>query len=306
MPTPRLLFACSQSSIRAEIAAEVVHTQLPERFVVSTTRAEEARLEDADLVVVLGLDGANLAPPCPLLRWDIDEPKLAVDPGPFDMVRHAKRVVRLGVEARLGLLEAALGLPAGLAVGPRDAALTVVVTRNGATAGEASLEQVGAFGVIRISHGDDLDPRVADLLVADRVALARYLGVVALYAVADASYALGRSGFAVTTDVPKAVADGIAGELVTLQLRDDRATDALLDQGIERELARQNQTLIPPWARHPTIPRRSIGWRMGGGEWYLTMWHRWWARLPDDAKARYSAEWLPRTPPEFAGWLPLA
>jgi hypothetical protein len=31
-------------------------------------------------------------------------------------------------------------------------------------------------------------------------------------------------------------------------------------------------TLVPPWVRHPEIPRYSIGWRMGYGESYLDAW----------------------------------
>lgn len=81
-------------------------------------------------------------------------------------------------------------------------------------------------------------------------------------------------------------------------------TDRLLDADIARELLTHG-TLVPPWSKYPSIPRRSIGWRMGGGEWYRWLWHRWWERQTAEVKAAYSAEWKPKTPAGFEDWLPL-
>ena len=81
------------------------------------------------------------------------------------------------------------------------------------------------------------------------------------------------------------------------------ATDKLLDADIARELLTHG-TLIPPWAKYPNIPRRSIGWRMGGGEWYRWMWHRWWERQTAEVKADYEIEWKSKTPAGFEGFLP--
>jgi arsenate reductase len=76
-------------------------------------------------------------------------------------------------------------------------------------------------------------------------------------------------------------------------------TDERLDRAVADELAAKG-TLAPPWVRHPDIPRYSIGWRMGAGEWYLWMWRHWWSRQDDAGRAAYRARWT--TPEEWSDW----
>ncbi|HUS28932.1 MAG TPA: GNAT family N-acetyltransferase [Kofleriaceae bacterium] len=77
-------------------------------------------------------------------------------------------------------------------------------------------------------------------------------------------------------------------------------TEERLTRDIAAEIAQYGE-LMPPWAKHPEIPRRSIGWRMGGGEWYRWMWARWWDAQDKATRAAYRAKWVP--PQEWAGYL---
>ena len=52
------------------------------------------------------------------------------------------------------------------------------------------------------------------------------------------------------------------------------ATDRRLLDAIRAELATHG-TLCPPWLKYPSIPRGSISWRMGSGEWYVWMLSEW-------------------------------
>ncbi len=75
-----------------------------------------------------------------------------------------------------------------------------------------------------------------------------------------------------------------------------------LERAIAAELAAHG-TILPPWIRYPEIPRGSIGWRMGYGEWHLDMWRRWWERQDDPARTAYRERWRPGVPAEWADWL---
>nr|MBA3456629.1 hypothetical protein [Deltaproteobacteria bacterium] len=88
---------------------------------------------------------------------------------------------------------------------------------------------------------------------------------------------------------------------MTKQLRDPSETDRLIDAAIARELAAAG-TLVPPWIKFPQIPRRSIGWRMGSGEWYVWMWGQWWERMDKEARDAYRARWVD-VPIEWRDWL---
>ncbi len=44
---------------------------------------------------------------------------------------------------------------------------------------------------------------------------------------------------------------------------------------------------LPPWQAHPNIPRFSIGWRMGYGEYYLTNWWTWYQQQSEAEKKSY-------------------
>lgn len=78
------------------------------------------------------------------------------------------------------------------------------------------------------------------------------------------------------------------------------STDQLLDEAIARELEGRRR-LVPPWVKYPEIPRGSIGWRMGAGEWYARMWSRWIDRLASEDVREYWRLYEP-IPFPWAGW----
>ena len=55
--------------------------------------------------------------------------------------------------------------------------------------------------------------------------------------------------------------------------------------------------MVPPWVKHPAIPRASIGWRMGEGEAYWDDFRAWWESQPADVQAAVRAAY-----PEPPGW----
>lgn len=62
--------------------------------------------------------------------------------------------------------------------------------------------------------------------------------------------------------------------------------------------------VAPPWARCPEIPMGSIGWRMGYGESWWTLWDRWLSRQPTDRAWR--SAYLQRHPPAPRSWVETA
>lgn len=80
------------------------------------------------------------------------------------------------------------------------------------------------------------------------------------------------------------------------------ARDEMLADGIATELAAHG-TLLPPWQRYPDLPRFSIGWRMGYGEYYLWLWGEWFYKhLSPAEQGAYRARWEPEEPGDFEGW----
>lgn len=63
-----------------------------------------------------------------------------------------------------------------------------------------------------------------------------------------------------------------------------------------------NGDLAPPWQRFPTYERYCLGWRMGGGEDWLGLWHVFLDSLPRDeeTRRRYLARHRP-APMTWAG-----
>ncbi len=55
--------------------------------------------------------------------------------------------------------------------------------------------------------------------------------------------------------------------------------------------------MVPPWVKYPSIPRASIGWRMGEGEGYWDDFRAWWERQPTVVQAQVRVAY-----PEPAGW----
>ena len=70
---------------------------------------------------------------------------------------------------------------------------------------------------------------------------------------------------------------------------------------IESELTSQGD-LLPVWMRYPQIPRYSIGWRMGEGEYYMLAWNCWADGMEREQLVRYFKRYLP-IPQEWIDWV---
>lgn len=71
-------------------------------------------------------------------------------------------------------------------------------------------------------------------------------------------------------------------------------------RGRLREHLDGNGDLAPPWERFPTYERYTIGWRMGGGEDWLSLWHLFLDGLGPDSDVRLA--YLRRHPPAPVTW----
>jgi protein-tyrosine-phosphatase/N-acetylglutamate synthase-like GNAT family acetyltransferase len=198
----------------------------------------------------------------------------------------------------------------------------VIARIDGALVGAAGLEQWGDHGLLRsvVVAGTHRKQHIGEALVADRLAYAKsQLRDDALGTAPFASVSLLTEG--ADTFFARLGFDRIAREqlppalLASSQLQIPRCSTAVamihrfyfttgeqLDQAIAKELAASG-TLVPPWQKYPEIPRGSIGWRMGGGEFYMWMWGRWFESLTDAERAGYIAVWEPKAPPEWKDWL---
>ncbi|SMX30959.1 hypothetical protein [Actibacterium lipolyticum] len=77
-----------------------------------------------------------------------------------------------------------------------------------------------------------------------------------------------------------------------------------LRQDLETLIERSNEIrqnypdpMVAPWGQFPTIPPRSIGWRMGPGEDYFLDFHDWFKKLSREEQTNYCVK-----NPEPAGW----
>jgi protein-tyrosine-phosphatase/N-acetylglutamate synthase-like GNAT family acetyltransferase len=276
-------------------------------------------VEPPDLVVTLCAEEV-----CPValaprrVHWPIAEPG----------GRLGFRAARRAIAARLDALEAVLAIPTGTAIAPADASdrdeLEALLRAcqlpldgldlcfpggfalarvNGELAGAAGCETNGEHALLRSvavtpAHRGQ---RIAEALVADRVAWANAralhdpFAAVWLLTPTAADY-FARVGFERTERrwlaeaLPDSPQLALCDSAVAMVRKHANTTDEQLDRAIDSELARRDE-LAPPWIVFPEIPRRSIGWRMGGGEWYLWTWSRWWQRLDGDARAAYRTRW---------------
>jgi len=264
-------------------------------------------------------------------RLDAIEPMLATPPGTW--LGPATVEDRPEVEALLAACElpsASLGL-AGARSTPEGSAESVegldqlgpgrafpegfaVARLGGAVVGTAGFEWWGDHSLLRSvavaeahrGHG------IADALVADRVGAAREQGVQALHLLtAGAEGYFTRLGFAIVdrATLPAALSNSTqlstaacASAVAMSRQLVELTTDDRLDAAIAKELAAEG-VLVPPWIKYPDIPRRSIGWRMGSGEWYLWMWSRWWARQDAAQRAAYVARWESTRPDPWRDWM---
>jgi len=70
---------------------------------------------------------------------------------------------------------------------------------------------------------------------------------------------------------------------------------------IESEMTPKGD-LLPVWIRCPQIPRYSIGWRMGGGESYMSAWHTWADKMERGQLVEYFKRYLP-IPNDWIDWV---
>lgn len=55
--------------------------------------------------------------------------------------------------------------------------------------------------------------------------------------------------------------------------------------------------LLPPWYYMPEEPPGSMAWKMGWGDEYMTIFHRWYNEQTEETKKKYRSE-----NPEPEGW----
>ena len=193
---------------------------------------------------------------------------------------------------------------------------------DGVLVGAAGLEQWQDHALLRsvavaTSHRKQ---HIGEALVADRLAWAKsrmrddVAGVLPIASVAlltqGAEHYFERLGFTPLErdQLPAVLATSSQQQIsrcstaVAMIHRFYFTTDEQLDEAITKELA-EHGTLVPPWRKYPEIPRGSIGWRMGSGEFYVWMWSRWFERLADAARAEYLTRWEPDAPDEWKDWI---
>ncbi|HEY5925711.1 MAG TPA: GNAT family N-acetyltransferase [Kofleriaceae bacterium] len=197
-----------------------------------------------------------------------------------------------------------------------------VARLDGALVGAAGLEQWDNHALLRSVAVADAhrNQHIAAALVADRLAWAKSLmrdepaGTQSVASVSlltsDADRFFERFGFerVAREELPPALAASSQLQLprcstaVAMFKRFYFTTDEQLAESIAKELA-EHATLVPPWRKFPDLPRRSMGWRMGPGEWYVWMWQRWFGALTDAERADYLAAWEPKAPAEWKNWM---
>lgn len=68
----------------------------------------------------------------------------------------------------------------------------------------------------------------------------------------------------------------------------EEAWDLLRSVSVAPELEMDNDLPIPPWEVFPDIEKGSIGWRMGAGEDYLSIFRKWYDSLSVRDKKNYT------------------
>ena len=196
----------------------------------------------------------------------------------------------------------------------------VIARQDGVMIGAAGLEHWKNAGLLRsvVVAESHRGQGLGEALVADRVAWASTIltdGEVQAMAsicllTTSAEGFFGRIGFTKIerSELPEPLQASTQTKLsecstaVAMMHRFFFTTDEQLAQGVANELA-EHGTFVPPWVKFPDIPRRSIGWRMGSGEWYLWMWRTWWQSLDEPTRRAYCEKWEPQAPAEWNGWL---
>ena len=298
--------------------------------------------EGVDLVITLCAEEVCPAflRPVRRLHWPIPDP---AGDGLTDRELATRfRVARRTINGRLDGLEAALAMPPRTAIMPAtpddrgeleallracdlpfdgiDEARFAVARIDGVLAGAAGIEQWKDRGLLRSVAVAEPHRRkhLGAALVADRVAWAKarmrdddgdaFASISLL--TRDAEPFFTTLGFTrvdrAALPAPLASSTRLALSHCATAIAMTRVfyetSEELLDRSIAAELA-EHGTIVPPWIKHPEIPRRSMGWRMGTGEWYLETWRRWWQRLDEAARTAYRERWKPEAPAAWADWL---
>ncbi len=236
------------------------------------------------------------------LHWPITDPTNAL----------SMAAARNAIAARLAAIEPMLATPPGTSIVPdatdiapllRDVGLSdeglektafAIAREAGAIVGCAGVERAHEIAMLRsVAVAPSHRKRhLGAALVADRIGWARSSHIASLYLLTtDAADYFARFGFAPAAEVPKELPRPAGCAAATpMRLAFTLTTDEKLDAAIAEELAAHG-AMVPPWHKHPDIPSGSIGWRMGDGEWYLWMWHRWWESVVEPARAAYRAQW---------------
>lgn len=296
-------------------------------------------IDPAGVELVITLCADEVCPaflaPVRRLHWPIEDPATAAPVHPL-VLRARFRAARDAIAARLEAVEPMLATPPGTAIAPAspddraaieallhaaglpldgyEATHFAVARRAGEIVGAAGIERHGNHSLLRsvVVAPQHRGTHLAEALVADRLGWARTDGTQAVSLLTTgADRYFERLGFApidrarLALQVPGSTQLAIQAcstAVAMMKRLVELTTDDQLDRAINQELI-DHDTLVPPWCKYPEIPRRSIGWRMGSGEWYLWMWQRWWESLDAAARATYVARFAPDTPPAWRDWI---
>ena len=69
-----------------------------------------------------------------------------------------------------------------------------------------------------------------------------------------------------------------------------------------KEELKINNPPLPLWLKYPDIPRYSIGWRMGYGEYYRDLWWMWAESQSNNDLIHYFKKFVP-IPMEWISWV---
>lgn len=61
-----------------------------------------------------------------------------------------------------------------------------------------------------------------------------------------------------------------------------------------------NGIMVPPWVKYPNLPKGSMGWRMGQGEWYIEDFYRWYYSNPRKRRVEIMSTY--KEPEEWKGF----
>lgn len=295
-------------------------------------------IDPADVELAITVCAGEVCPssfrPARRLHWPTPDPTTSAPIDPL-VLRARFRAARDALAARLDAIEPMLATPPRTVImpaGPDDRPAIEALIRAaglplecladvhfavarlaGEIVGVAGIERHGTHSLLRSVAVSPAHrgKHLAEALIADRITWARSDGTQTVSLLTtDADRYFERLGFqpidraqlevqvpGVTQRAGKACAGAIAMSRQLAEL----TTDDELDRAIARELL-DHGTLLPPWLKHPELPRGSIGWRMGYGEWYLWMWQRWWNLLEAPARAAYVAQFIDGRPAAWRNW----